>query len=163
MGWIKVQESSHREWSEWQQQRVKKRCRLWLTNSALVYEPKCGGRVGVAGLPMSTAEHRSPNKLWRSISIFNRNGWTIHSYFYIQDFFTPLAGPVWGEGSGRSLSFLMLPFYGTDVPVNSGGKLRTIWIRVLSRVVNDWYREAGLLAVVRFGSSPTPSPLTPSV
>jgi hypothetical protein len=28
-----------------------KRCRLsWLTISALVYEPKCGGRKGVAGL-----------------------------------------------------------------------------------------------------------------
>ncbi len=44
----------------------------WLTNSALVYEPKCGGREGVAGSqPMSTAVHRSPNKLGRSNSIFN--------------------------------------------------------------------------------------------
>jgi hypothetical protein len=36
---------------------VTKRCRLsWLTNSALVFEPKCGGRGGVAGSqPMSTA------------------------------------------------------------------------------------------------------------
>jgi hypothetical protein len=40
--------------------------------SVLVYEPKCGGRGGVAGSqPMSTAVHRSPNKLWRSHSIFN--------------------------------------------------------------------------------------------
>ncbi len=31
-------------------QGVTKRCRLsWLTNSALVYEPKCGGRRGVRG------------------------------------------------------------------------------------------------------------------
>ncbi len=54
-------------------QGVTKRCRLsYLINSALVYEPKCGGRGGVAGSqPMSTAVHRSPNKLWRSISIFN--------------------------------------------------------------------------------------------
>ncbi len=55
-------------------QGVTKRCRLsWLTNSALVYEPKCGGRGGgVAGSqPISTAVHRSPNKLWRSNSIFN--------------------------------------------------------------------------------------------
>jgi hypothetical protein len=39
--------------------RVTKRCRLsWLTNSALVYEPKCGGKGGVAGSqPMSTAVH----------------------------------------------------------------------------------------------------------
>jgi hypothetical protein len=40
---------------------VKKRCRLsWLTNSALVYEPKCGGGGGgfVAGSQlMSTAVH----------------------------------------------------------------------------------------------------------
>ncbi len=52
---------------------VTKRCRLsWLTNSTLVYEPKCGGRGGVAGSqPMSTAVHRCPNKLWRSDSIFN--------------------------------------------------------------------------------------------
>ncbi len=46
-------------------QGVTKRCRLtWLTNGALVYEPKCGGRGGVEGYqPMSTAVHRSPNKL----------------------------------------------------------------------------------------------------
>jgi hypothetical protein len=57
----------------WSKKGVTKRCRLsWLTNSALVYEPKCGGRGGVAGSqPMSTAVHRSPNKLWRSSSIFN--------------------------------------------------------------------------------------------
>ncbi len=43
-----------------------------LTNSALVYEPNCGGRGRVAGSqPMSTAVHRSPNKLWRSNSSFN--------------------------------------------------------------------------------------------
>ncbi len=54
-------------------QEVTKRCRLsWLTNSALVYEPICGGRGGLAGSqPMSTAVHRSPNKLWRSNSVFN--------------------------------------------------------------------------------------------
>jgi hypothetical protein len=36
---------------------VTKRSRLpWLTNSALVYEPKCGRKGGVAGSPpMSTA------------------------------------------------------------------------------------------------------------
>jgi hypothetical protein len=43
-----------------------------LHNSALVYEPKCGGGGGVAGpQPMRTAVHRSPNKLLRSNSIFN--------------------------------------------------------------------------------------------
>ncbi len=37
-------------------------CRLsWLTNSALVYEPKCGGRGGVAGSRlMSTAVRMEP-------------------------------------------------------------------------------------------------------
>jgi hypothetical protein len=46
-------------------QGVTKRFHLsWLTNSALVYEPKCGGREGVAGSQtMSTAVHRSTNKL----------------------------------------------------------------------------------------------------
>ncbi len=48
-------------------QGVPKRCRLsWLANSALVYEPKCGGGgvAGVAGSqPMSTAVHRRPNEL----------------------------------------------------------------------------------------------------
>ncbi len=50
---------------------VRKICRLsWLTNSALVFEPKCGG--GVAGSkPMSIAVHRKPNKLSRFNSIFN--------------------------------------------------------------------------------------------
>ncbi len=38
----------------------------------LSYEPKCGGREGVSGSQsMSSAVHRSPNKLWRSNSIFN--------------------------------------------------------------------------------------------
>jgi hypothetical protein len=43
-------------------QGVTKRCRLsWLTNRALVYEPKYGGGGGVAeSRPMSTAVHRSP-------------------------------------------------------------------------------------------------------
>ncbi len=51
-------------------QGVTKRCRLsWLTNSALVYEPKCGGKGG--SQPMRTAVYRSSNKLWRSNSIFN--------------------------------------------------------------------------------------------
>jgi hypothetical protein len=44
----------------------------WLTNSALVYEPKCWGLGEVAGSQtMSKAVHRSPNKLWRSNWIFN--------------------------------------------------------------------------------------------
>ncbi len=59
-------------------QGVTKRCRLsWLTNCTLVYEPKCWGRGGgeLRGLTLShvlnAALHRSPNKLWRSNSIFN--------------------------------------------------------------------------------------------
>ncbi len=45
---------------------------ILLTNSALVYEPKYGGRGRDAGSQsMSTAVHRSPNKLWRSNSKFN--------------------------------------------------------------------------------------------
>jgi hypothetical protein len=43
----------------------------WLTNTALVYEPKCGGGGVAESQPLSTAVHRSPNKLWRSNSIFN--------------------------------------------------------------------------------------------
>jgi hypothetical protein len=41
---------------------VTKRCRLFLlTNSALVYELKCGGRGGVAeSRPMRTAVHMEP-------------------------------------------------------------------------------------------------------
>jgi hypothetical protein len=53
-------------------QRITKTCRLsQLTNSALVYEPKCGR--GVAGTqPMRTAVCTwSPNKLLRSNSMFN--------------------------------------------------------------------------------------------
>ncbi len=47
-------------------QGITNRCRLsWLTNSALFYEPKCGGMGvrggGVAGSqPMSTAVHLGP-------------------------------------------------------------------------------------------------------
>jgi hypothetical protein len=48
-------------------QGVTKRCRLsWLTNSALVYEPKCRGwDCGVSANEYSCA-HGAPNKLWRS-------------------------------------------------------------------------------------------------
>ncbi len=47
-----------------------KRCRLsWLTNSALVYEPKYGGAGGFCQWLQPFT--RSPNKLWRSTSIFN--------------------------------------------------------------------------------------------
>ncbi len=44
------------------EQGVTKRCRLsWLTNSALVYEPKCGGGGEVAGTqPMSKDVHMEP-------------------------------------------------------------------------------------------------------
>jgi hypothetical protein len=53
-------------------QEVTKRCRpSWLTNSALVYEPKCGGRGDEGSQPMSTAVNRNPNKRRRSNSIFN--------------------------------------------------------------------------------------------
>ncbi len=52
-----------------------RRCRLsWLTNSALVYEPKYRGR-GERGegelWGLSQWVHYSPNKLWRCNSIFN--------------------------------------------------------------------------------------------
>ncbi len=44
-------------------------CQLsWLTNSALLYEPRCGGGCGVSAVQLYTW---SPNKLWRSNSIFN--------------------------------------------------------------------------------------------
>ncbi len=55
-------------------QGVTERCRLsWLPNSALVYEPKCGGK-GVAGSrPMSTAVHMETAQInfWRFNSILN--------------------------------------------------------------------------------------------
>ncbi len=52
-------------------------CRLsWLTNSALVYEPKCGGGGGLRGLSrweqLCTS---SPNKLRRTNFIFNQCSW----------------------------------------------------------------------------------------
>jgi hypothetical protein len=44
---------------------VTQRCRQsCLTNSALVYEPKCGGGGVARSQPMSTAVHMEPNKLW---------------------------------------------------------------------------------------------------
>ncbi len=53
-------------------QGVTKRCRpSWLTNSALLYEPKCGG-WGLLGLSQWVQLCTwSPNKLWRSNSMFN--------------------------------------------------------------------------------------------
>ncbi len=56
-------------------QGVTKRCRLfWLTNSALVYDPKCGGGgrgCGASANKYSYVRTWSPNKLWRSNYIFN--------------------------------------------------------------------------------------------
>ncbi len=51
---------------------VRKGCRLsWLTNSALVCEPKCRGRVELRGLSQWVHLYTwSPIKLWRSNSIF---------------------------------------------------------------------------------------------
>jgi hypothetical protein len=63
---VKVAGSSQKG-GEGSAQEVSKRCSLsWLTDSALVYKPKCGGRGGVAAAgsqPMSTAVHRSLIKL----------------------------------------------------------------------------------------------------
>jgi hypothetical protein len=52
--------------------------------SVLVYEPKCGGRGGVAGSqPMSTAVHRSPNKLFRSNCILTYDQNFSQPYFFV--------------------------------------------------------------------------------
>ncbi len=53
---------------------VQSRGLSWLTNSALVYEPKCGGKEGLRGLSQWVQLYTwSPKyKLWRSKSIFNQ-------------------------------------------------------------------------------------------
>ena len=52
-------------------EKVKERCRLsWLSNSALAYEPKCGGGVQVISQWIQLCTW-SPNKLWRYNSICN--------------------------------------------------------------------------------------------
>jgi hypothetical protein len=65
-------------------QGVTKRCRLsWLTNSAFVYEqPNAGGDGGSCGVSANeySCAFLSPNKLWRSNSIFN------HDYDYDYDY-----------------------------------------------------------------------------
>ncbi len=55
-------ENKRRLFALFVKQGVTKRCRLpWLTNSALVYEPKCGEGEKVAwSQPMSTAVHMEP-------------------------------------------------------------------------------------------------------
>ncbi len=88
-----------------EEQGVTKRSRLsWLTNSAIVYEPKCGGRGWVAGpQPIGTAVNRSPNTLWRSNSIFNlrREGITR----------TRPYGPLFIRGSGTCSPVAQLIFF----------------------------------------------------
>jgi hypothetical protein len=43
------------------EQGITKRCRLsWRTNSALVYEPKCGGRGGVVGSQLWCTRNKQP-------------------------------------------------------------------------------------------------------
>ncbi len=69
--------SAYVRWSNGFTQGATKRCPLsWLTNSALVNESKCRGVGGSSGFSATSAAvlcpvHRSPNKLWRSNSIFN--------------------------------------------------------------------------------------------
>jgi hypothetical protein len=99
-------------------QGVTRRCRLsWLTNSALVYESKCGriggGRGGVVGpQPINTAVQcahyvtRSPNKLWRSNSIHNlrggyRSGWQL--FFFIHG--VRECVPLYANSHAQSLVF----------------------------------------------------------
>jgi hypothetical protein len=70
---------------------VTKSCRLiWLTNSALVYEPKRGGRIA-GPQPMSTAVHRSPYKLWRSNSIYYQYACNKALYVLVAGYTFPLS------------------------------------------------------------------------
>jgi hypothetical protein len=50
-----------------------------------------GGGGVAASQPMSTAVHRSPNKVCRSNSIFNLYGWTLHLWTVFRT-----AQPTWG-------------------------------------------------------------------
>ncbi len=65
-------------------QGVTKRCRLsWLTNSVLVYEPKCGGEVGVAGSQqMSTAVHLEPQIKFVNLTPYLTFGMELSYRFY---------------------------------------------------------------------------------
>ncbi len=58
---------------------VTKRCRpSWLTNSALGYEPKCGGRGGVAGSqPMSTVVHTGAQKNFKDLTPYLTYGYMV--------------------------------------------------------------------------------------
>ncbi len=78
--WIKRSETNKMCKSD-QFASVTKRCRLsWLTNSALVYEPKSGGWGRVAGPARWGLGTWNPNKLWRSSSIFYLCHWHITPY-----------------------------------------------------------------------------------
>ncbi len=78
----------------------------WSIADPRIYEPKCGGgecrgSCGVSAYKYGTAVHRSPNKLWRSYSIFN---------LYVWDYLFIIAG-VWavlqGAGRGEPLHVLL--------------------------------------------------------
>jgi hypothetical protein len=60
--WILSENSLEKKTTVYCSQGVTTRCRLsWLTNSALVYEPKCGGRGGgIAGV--SANEYSCPQE-----------------------------------------------------------------------------------------------------
>ncbi len=60
-------------------QGVTKRCRLsWLTNSALVCEPKCG--VGPWSQPMSTDEHMEPKKNFEDLISYLTYGVIVYAF-----------------------------------------------------------------------------------
>ncbi len=85
-------------WRRSSRQGVTKRCRLsWLTKSALEYEPKCG----VSAMQWVYIHlHRSPNKLWRSNSIFNL--WVQRSFAVV----SPVSWVSLFPSLSRSLSAL---------------------------------------------------------
>ncbi len=108
-----------------------KRCRLsWLTNSTLVYEPKGGGGVG-GGLRGQWVQLStwSPNKLWRSNSIFNMgSSVTVSGQSAPPSLSFTSRNPPVRESANNELSELLSP------PANSEQKRR----RRLGKTANSF-------------------------
>ncbi len=89
-GWLVYVDSLSNSLFAHRNQGITKRCHLsWLTNSALICEPKCGGG-GSRGLSHWVQLCTwSPKKLWRSNSIFSLfRKLKLHCHNYTKPFFS---------------------------------------------------------------------------
>ncbi len=124
-------------------QGVTKRCRLsWLTNSALVYEPKCGGR-GSCGVSANEIQLCTwgPNKLWRSNFIFNLLH--THTRFW---FLNMLPWHSKHDSNMQETLRMKIMVTSSSIEISSGHRFKDFELSPLSGLRFNWQRFGLALA-----------------